>query len=381
MNLKLTEEQKLIQKTVREFCETEIKPIAGELEKSGEFPFDIIKKAGAINLLGMTVEQEHGGSGMDRISYVIALEELAKVNGGIALTLEAHNSLGVAHIYENGNDAQRERYFPGLVAGDQMAAWALTEHNAGSDASGTQTTAVLEGDEWVLNGTKTFITNARYADVVVVMAATDRSKGAKGISAFIVEKDTPGYTLGTDEDKLGLKTSVTSELFFDDCRIPKENIIGQEGNGFIGAMKILDRGRTAVGALAVGLAQAAVDESVKYAKEREQFGRPIGKFQAIQWLLAEMATKTEAARGLVQHAAFLEDAGRKFTTEASYAKLFAAQTGMWVTTQAIQIHGGYGYTKDYPVERFFRDVKLMEIGEGTNEVQRMVIARNILKTR
>lgn len=379
MRFDLTKEQRLIRRTVREFVEKEIKPRASELEEMATFPFDIIRKAGELSLLGMTVPREYGGAGMDRISYCLALEELARGNASIALTLEAHNSLGMAHIYEKGNEEQRRTYVPSLARGEKISAWALTEPNAGSDASATETTAVRDGDEWVINGNKVFITNGRIADVIVVMASTDRSKGARGISAFIVEKGTPGLSYGKDEDKLGLRNCVTTELFFDDCRVPAENIIGVEGEGFIGAMEILDRGRTAVGALAVGIARAALEESIKYAKEREQFGRAIAKFQAIQWMIADMATMIEAARLLVLRAAYLEDRGKRFTKEASMAKLFASEMGMWATTKAIQIHGGYGYTKDYPVERYFRDVKLMEIGEGTSEIQRLVISRELLR--
>ncbi|MCI0497429.1 MAG: acyl-CoA dehydrogenase family protein [Thermoplasmata archaeon] len=379
MRLELTREQELIRRTVKDFVDAEIIPFNDELETAGRFPREIIAKCGEIFLMGMTIPQEYGGSGMDRISYCLALEELARANVGIGLTIEAHNSLGVAHIYENGNEQQRRKYVPKLASGEHLSAWGLTEPSAGSDAAGGKTFAQRDGDEWVIDGSKVFITNGSEADIFVIMAMTDRTKGAHGISAFIVEKGTPGLELGKDEDKLGLRTSVTSELFFTDMRIPAENIIGREGNGFVGAMKILDRGRTAVGALSVGVARAALEESIRYSGEREQFGRPISKFQAIQWKIAEMATKIEAARALTHHAAQLEDLNRPFTVEASMAKLYASEMAMWACTEAIQVHGGYGYTRDYPVERFFRDAKLMQIGEGTSEVQRMVIAREILK--
>jgi len=379
MRLEFNKEQELIRRTVKDFVDTEIIPNAAELMETARFPLDIMKKAGDISLMGMTIPQEYGGSGMDRVSYCLALEELARGNAGIGLTIEAHNSLAVAHIYENGSEKQREKYVPKLASGEHLGAWALTEPGAGSDAAATKTTAVKDGDEYIINGSKTFITNASESAIMVIMAMTDTSAGAKGISAFIVERGTPGLEFGKDEDKLGLRNSVTSELFFTNMRVPEENRIGPEGTGFIGAMMILDRGRTAVGALSVGCARAALEDSTKYSLEREQFGRPIAKFQAIQWKLAEMATKIEAARSLTLHAAQLEDLGRPFTMEASMAKLYASEIAMWATTEGIQIHGGYGYTKDYSAERYFRDAKLMQIGEGTSEVQRLVIARELLK--
>lgn len=377
MDFGLTPEQEMIRRMVREFAEKDIKPISAEIDRDGRFPWETIKKAGKLGLMGMTVPKEYGGSGIDRISYMIALEEIARVCGSHGLTMEAHNSLGIGHIYHQGTEEQRRKYLPRLCSGEAIAAWALTEPGAGSDAASIQTTAVLDGDEWVINGTKHFITSGHIAEVIVVMAKTDKTKGAKGISAFIVEKDTPGLKYGVEEDKLGLRGTVTSELIFEDCRIPKENLLGKVGEGFIGAMTILDRGRTAVGALAVGIAQGALDEALEYAKQREQFGRPIGRFQAIQWMLADMATEIDAARLLVYRAAWMEEQGIRFSKEASMAKLFASEMAMRATRKAIQIFGGYGYTKEYPVERFYRDVKLMEIGEGTSEVQRMIIARHL----
>ncbi len=377
MDFELTEEQKAFKSMVREFVEKELKPKASEIDKEGEFPWDIIKKMGKLGLMGMTVPQEYGGAGIDRVSYMLALEEIARVCGSTAITVEAHNSLGVGHIYEKGTEEQRRKYLPMLTSGEHIAAWALTEPNAGSDAASIQTTAILEGDEWVINGTKHFITSGSIASVVVVMAKTDKSKGAKGISAFIVEKGTPGLKYGVEEDKLGLRGSVTAELIFEDCRVPKENLLGELNMGFIGAMNILDRGRTAIGAMSVGIAQGALEQSIAYAKQREQFGKPIAKFQAIQWMIADMATEIEAARLLVMRAAYLEDKGERFTREAAMAKLFASEMATRAARKAIQIHGGYGYMKDLPLERFFRDVKLCEIGEGTSEVQRMVIARQL----
>ena len=377
MDFSLTEEQKVFQKTVREFCEKELKPIAAKIDREEYFPKELYRKMGKLGLLGMTVPKEYGGAGIDRISYMIALEEISRVCGSTGLTVEAHNSLGVGHIYEMGTEEQRRKYLPKLTSGEELAAWALTEPNAGSDAASIQTTAVLDGDEWVINGTKHFITNGDLAWTVVVMAKTDKTKGARGISAFIVERGTPGFKAGQLEDKLGLRGSHTAELIFEDCRIPKENLLGKEGEGFIGAMKILDRGRTAIGAMSVGIARAAFEESLAYAKQRQQFGKPIGKFQAIRWMLADMATEIDAARLLVYRAAYMEDQNQRFTKEAAMAKLFASEIAMRATVKAIQIFGGYGYLKEYPVERFYRDVKLCQIGEGTSEVQRIVISRQL----
>ena len=377
MDFSLSDEQKLFQKTIREFCNKELKPLAEKIDKEEYFPWELYKKMGQMGLMGMTVPQKYGGAGIDRVSYMIALEEISRVCGSTGITVEAHNSLGIGHIYEKGSEKQRKKYLPDLTNGKGIAAWALTEPNAGSDAAGGQSTAVLDGSEWVINGTKQFITSGDIAEVTIVMAMTDKSKGAKGISAFIVEKDTPGFKIGQLEDKLGLRGSRTAELIFEDCRIPKENLLGEIGMGFIGAMNILDRGRSAIGAMSVGIARGALEESIEYAKQREQFGRPIGKTQAIQWKIAEMATEIDAARLLVYRAAYLEDQEERFTKEASMAKMFASEIAMRATNNAIQIFGGYGYTRDYPLERYFRDVKLCMIGEGTSEVQRMVIAKQL----
>jgi len=377
LDFSLSDEQKLFQKTIREFCEREIKPIADKIDKEEYSSEDLYKKMGQMGLMGMTVPQKYGGAGIDRISYMIALEEISRVSGSVGLTVEAHNSLGIGHIYEHGTEEQRKKYLPKLCSGQGFAAWALTEPNAGSDAAAAQTTAVLDKDEWVINGAKQFITSGDIADVVVVMAMTDKSKGAKGISAIIVEKDTPGFKVGQLEDKLGLRGSHTAQLFFEDCRVPKENLLGEKGMGFIGAMNILDRGRTAIGAMSVGIARAALEDAIEYAKQRQQFGRPISKFQAIQWMITDMATEIDAARLLVYRAAYMEDQNIRFTKEASMAKLFASEMAMRATRKAIQIFGGYGYTTEYPVERYFRDIKLCEIGEGTSEVQRLVISRQL----
>jgi len=377
MNFELNNKQKQFKKTIHEFVEQELKPLASKIENEGYFPVELYRKIGEMGLLGMTIPKKYGGAGIDRISYMIALEEISRVSASTGITVEAHNSLGVGHIYEKGTEAQRKRYLPRLVSGEALAAWALTEPNAGSDAASIQTTAVLERDQWVINGTKHFITSGDKAEVIVVMAKTDKNLGAKGISAFIVERNTPGLNIGQLEDKLGLRGSSTAELVFNNCRIPKENLLGELNKGFIGAMDILDRGRTAVGAMAVGIAQAALDYSLEYAKQRVQFGKPIGKNQAIQWMIADMATQIDAARLLVYRAAYLEDKGLPFTMEASMAKLYASEIAMNATRNAIQIYGGYGYMRDLPLERFYRDVKLCQIGEGTSEVQRMIIAKKL----
>jgi len=377
MDFELNEKQKLFKETVQKFSEKEIKPIAGKIDKEEYFPEELFKKMGKIGLMGMTVPQKYGGSGIDRISYMIALEEISRFCGSTGITVEAHNSLGIGHIYEQGSEEQRKKYLPKLCSGKGFAAWALTEANSGSDAAAAKTTAVLEKDEWVINGTKQFITTGDKADVVIVMAKTDKEKGAKGISAVIVEKDTKGFIVGQLEDKLGLRGSHTAELIFEDCRVPKDNLLGEKNLGFIGAMNILDRGRTAVGSMAVGIARGALEDSVEYAKQREQFGKPIGKNQAIQWMIADMATEIDAARLLVYRAAFLEDQNVNFTKEASMAKLFASEIAMRATRMAIQIFGGIGFMRENPLERYFRDVKLCEIGEGTSEVQRMVISRKL----
>ena len=377
MKFELTDEQKLFKKTVRTFAEKELKPLASKIDKEEYFSWDLYKKMGKMGLMSMTIPKKYGGAGIDRICYMIALEEISRVCGSTGITVEAHNSLGVGHIYEKGTEAQRKKYLPKLVNGNAIAAWALTEPNAGSDAASLQTTAVYDGDSWVLNGTKQFITSGDKAEVVTVMAKTDKTLGAKGISAFIVEKDTPGFKVGQLEDKLGLRGSSTAELIFENCRTPKENLLGEKGMGFIGAMTILDRGRTAIGAMSVGIAQGALDASLEYAKQRIQFGKPIGKNQAIQWMIADMATQIDAARLLVYRAAFLEDKGLPFSKEASMAKLFASEIAMKATRDAMQIHGGNGYMRDLPLERFYRDVKLCQIGEGTSEVQRMIIAKQL----
>jgi butyryl-CoA dehydrogenase len=367
----------MFQKTIREFCEKELKPITSKIDREEYFPFELYKKMGKMGLMGMTIPKKYGGAGIDKICYMIALEEISRLCGSTGLTVEAHNTLGVGFLYEKGIEDQRTKYLPRLTSGEAFAALAITEPNAGSDVGGIQTTAVVDSNEWILNGTKQFITSGDIAEVTIVMAKTDKTKGTKGISAFIVEKDTPGFKVGQLEDKLGLRGSRTAELIFEDCRIPKENILGEKDKGFYGVMDTLDRGRTAVGAMSVGIARGALEDSIAYAKQREQFGRPISKLQAIQFMISDMATEIDAARLLVYHAAYLEDNNMPFSKEAAMAKLFASEIAMRATRNAIQIHGGYGYMRERPLERYFRDIKLCQIGEGTSEVQRIVIAKQL----
>jgi len=377
MNFELNEEQKMIRKMVRDFAENEIAPIAQETDKSEQFPWEIIRKMGKLGLMGLPFSEEYGGAGADTVSYAIAMEEISRVCGSTALTLAAHISLCTFPIYQFGSEEQKRKYVPRLASGEWIGAFGLTEPGAGSDAGGTKTQAVLDGDEWVINGQMCFITNGSIADVVVLTAVTDPEKGTRGISSFIVEKGTPGFRPGRDEDKMGLKGAITSELFFEDCRIPKENILGTPGEGFKQALITLDGGRISIGAMALGLGRAALEASIAYAKERHQFGRPIAEFQAIQWMIADAATELDAARLLIYQAAYLEDQGKRFTKEAAMAKLSASEAAERACFNAIQIHGGYGYIKDYPVERYYRDARITEIYEGTSEMQRLVIARKL----
>ncbi|MCK4365719.1 MAG: acyl-CoA dehydrogenase family protein [Thermoplasmatales archaeon] len=377
MDFNLTSEQQMFQKIIREFCEKELKPIAAKIDQEEYFPFELYKKMGKMGMMGMTVPQKYGGAGIDKVSYMIALEEISRFCGSTGLTVEAHNTLGCGYIYESGSEEQRKNYLPHYTTGEKFVALAITESNAGSDVAGLQTTAVLDKDEWVINGTKQFITTGDIAGVTIVMAKTEKDKGAKGISAILVEKDTKGFKVGQLEDKLGVRGSRTAELIFEDCRVPKENLLGEKNKGFYGVMDTLDRGRTAVGAMAVGIARGALEESLEYANQRQQFGRPIGKFQAIRFMVADMATDIDAARLLVHRAAFLEDNKLPYIKEAAMAKLFASEIAMRATNKAIQIFGGYGYIREYPVERYFRDVKLCQIGEGTSEVQRIVISKRL----
>ena len=374
----LNEEQEQMRHAIREFAAKEIAPHLSAWDEKNEFPLETVKKLGAMGLLGVLIPAEYGGAGLGYVDYVLAVEELSAVDGSIGLTVAAHNSLGTNHIFVAGNEEQKRKYVPRLASGEWLAAWALTEPGSGSDASNARTRAEKRGDRYVLNGNKTFITNGHYADATVVIAVTDKSRGTHGLSAFVVEKGTKGFRPGKKEKKLGLCASDTSELIFEDCEIPAENLLGFEGEGFIDAMRVLDGGRISIAALAIGMARGALDAAVKYVKQRRQFGKAIAEFQGIQWKLADMATDLDAARLLTLRAAVLKDAGRKTTRESSMAKLFAGEAAVKICDEAVQLFGGYGFIKDYPVEKFYRDVKLCTIGEGTSEIQRMVISREVL---
>ncbi|MDQ0287717.1 alkylation response protein AidB-like acyl-CoA dehydrogenase [Desulfofundulus luciae] len=375
MDFDLTRDQQLIREVVRDFAQKEILPRAKEIDRSGQFPLDIIKKLAQMDLMGLPFPEEYGGAGGDYVSYCLALEEITRACASTGLTYEAHISLGCMPIYLFGTPEQKEKYLAPLCRGECLGAFGLTEPNAGSDAGRTQTTAVLQGDEWVINGSKCFITNASYARFVTITAVTDRTKGKKGISAFIVPTDAPGLTIKAGYEKLGMSGSNTTELFFDNVRIPKENLLGQLNQGFKHFLQVLDGGRIAIGAMAVGIAQACLDAALIYAQQRIQFGQSISKFQAISFKLADMATNIEVARNMYLKAAWLRDQGRPCTKEAAMIKVFASEMATRAALDAIQIHGGYGYMKEFPVERHLRDAKLLEIGEGTSEIQRLVIAR------
>lgn len=379
MNFSLSKTEILFQQMIREFAEKEVKPLAAEVDEQERFPMETVEKMAKIGLMGIPIPVEYGGAGGTNSLYTMAVEELSRVCGTTGVILSAHMSLCVAPIYEFGNEEQRKKYLPKLCSGEWIGAFGLTEPNAGTDASSQQTTAVLEGDNYILNGSKIFITNAFYANVYIVMAMTDKSQGTRGISAFIVEKDFPGFSIGKKEKKLGIRGSATCELIFENCIVPKENLLGKIGGGFGVAMKTLDGGRIGIAAQALGIAQGAMDETVKYVGERKQFGKSISKFQNTQFQLADLDTKVQASRLLVYKAAYKKDEGLPYSVDAAYAKLYASETAMEVTTKAVQFHGGYGYTREYPVERMMRDAKITEIYEGTSEVQRMVIAANLLK--
>jgi butyryl-CoA dehydrogenase len=379
MNFELTENQKMIRDMVRGFAEREIAPVAAELDQKEEYPKEILKKMAQLGLLGIIVPPQYGGAGADTVSYALVVEEISKKCASTGVVTSVHNSLASWPIMKFGTDEQKEKYLPILSKGEKIGAFAATEPNAGSDLGALESTAVLEGDEYVLNGTKTFITSGSEAGVIIVFASTDKSAGSKGLSAFIVENDMQGFKVGSIFEKMGINASCTAELIFEDMRVPKENLLGTEGEGFKIALMTLDGGRIGIGAQAVGIAQAALDESIEYAKQREQFGRPISKFQAIQWMIADMATRIDASRLLVLNAAYTKDQGKRFSKEAAMAKLFAAETAVDAALKAVQIHGGYGYTKEYVVERLFRDAKITEIYEGTSEIQRLVIAGSLLK--
>jgi alkylation response protein AidB-like acyl-CoA dehydrogenase len=379
MNFDLTENQKMIQDTIRKFAKEELEPKSADYDKSGEFPTENLKKLAELGILGMVVPEQYGGAGFDFVSLAIAVEEISRACASTGVITAVHNSLVSYPILNWGNEEQKKKYLPKMVTGEKLGAFALTEPNAGSDPGSLEMTAKLEGNHYLLNGTKRFITNGGKADVFVVIANTDKSKGSKGISAFIVDRNSPGFSVGKHEDLMGLRATDNCELIFEDCKVPKENLLGQEGQGFKLALSLLDVSRIDIGAQAVGIAQAALDKSIIYSKERKQFGRAIAEFELIQAKLAEMAMKIQAARLLTYNAAFQKDKGiGRFSQESSMAKLYAATIAVEVTREAVQIFGGYGYSKDYAVERYYRDAKCMEIYEGTSEIQKIVIARNLL---
>jgi alkylation response protein AidB-like acyl-CoA dehydrogenase len=374
----LTDEQEQLRKEIRDFAAREIAPNVMRWDEASEFPVEVVQKLGEMGLMGVIFPVELGGSGLGYVDYALAVEELSAVDGSIGIIVASHNSLCTNHIFVAGNEEQKRKYIPRLASGKWLGAWGLTEPGSGSDAGSARTTAVRKGDRWVLNGNKTFITNGHYADVSVIIAVTDKSLGSRGFSAFVVEKGTAGFRPGKKENKLGLRASDTSELIFEDCEIPGENLLGKEGEGFIDSMRILDGGRISIAALSLGIGRGAFDAARRYVQQRHQFGKAISEFQGIQWKLADMATQLDAARLLTLRAAVMKDAGQKTTLESSMAKLMASEVAVKVCDEAVQLHGGYGFIKDYPVEKFYRDVKLCTIGEGTSEIQRLIIAREIL---
>lgn len=376
---KLSDEQQMIRDVARDFAQNEIKPVATKLDREERFPTDLVKKMGELGFMGIFIPDQYGGSGMDTLSYVLALEEICKACASTGVIMSVNNSLVCEPIYSFGTEEQKKKYLPLLAKGEKLGCFSLSEPDAGSDAGSIRTTAVRDGTHYVINGTKNWVTNGPESNVIVLFTSIDLSKKHRGITAFIVDKETPGIVVGKVEHKLGIKASGTSQLIFENCRVPIENRLGEEGGGFKIAMQTLDGGRIGIGTQAVGIAQAALEQSVRYSQERESFGKQISKFQAIQFIIADMAIRIEAARLLVWQAAIMKDSKMKFTKESAIAKVFASETAMWVTTKAIQIHGGYGYTTDYPVERHFRDAKITEIYEGTSEIQRLVIADQVLK--
>ncbi len=379
MNFELTDEQLQIKNSIREFAESEIRPHALEWDEAQHFPVELRPKLAELGLLGIIFPEEYGGAGMGYVEYATIIEELGRVCGAVGLSVAAHNSLCSNHIYTFGNEAQKQKYLMPLAQGESFGAWGLTEAEAGSDASGTRTNAVKDGDGWIVNGSKNFITHAISCSTLVAVAVTDKTKGSRGISAFIFDKTMDGFRSDKKENKVGMRASETASVVFEDCKVPAENMLGVEGEGFKQAMKILDGGRISIAALSVGIAQGAYEAAVSYAKERKQFGQPIADFQAIQFKLADMATQIECARLLTLQAAALKDAGKPVTQKSAMAKLYASETAVRVSEESVQIHGGYGYTKDYPAEKYWRDSKLCTIGEGTSEIQRIVIAKNLLR--
>jgi alkylation response protein AidB-like acyl-CoA dehydrogenase len=379
LSFDLSEDQQLIQKSVRDFADRHIAPDVKERDAAKKFPHDLVKKLADQGLMGMVHPEKYNGGGADNVSYCLMIEEIARWDASLALTVASHTSLASGHIAIAGNHNQKEKYLSQLTTGEALGAWCLTEPGSGSDASGMKTTAVKKGDHWIINGSKIFITQGSVGDIYVVLAKTDPGKGTKGISGFIVERDSEGLQPGKKMEKLGMWSSDTVEVYFEDVKVPEENLLGEQGHGFVDTMKVLDGGRIGIGALSVGIAHGCLEEALKYSRERKQFDSPIGDFQSIENKLADMATQIDAARFLVHRAAWLKDQERSFTTEASMAKLFASELAVRAADQAVQIHGGYGYIKEYHVERFLRDAKLMTIGEGTSEIQRMIIARELKK--
>ena len=379
MNFSLTKEQELFQQMIRDFAENEVKSLAAEIDEQERFPIETVEKMAKIGIMGIPIPKQYGGAGGNNLMYSMAVEELSAVCGTTGVIVSAHTSLCAAPILEHGTEEQKQKYLPKLASGEWIGAFGLTEPNAGTDAAGQQTTAIEDGDNYIINGSKIFITNAEYAHVYVIFAMTDKSQGTRGITAFIIEKGTPGFSFGKKEKKMGIKGSATSELIFENCVLPKTNMLGKLSKGFGIAMKTLDGGRIGIAAQALGLAQGAINETVKYVKERKQFGRALSAFQNTQFQLADMSTKTEASRMLVRKAAYKKDNKIAYSVDAAMAKLYAAETAMEVTNKAVQLHGGYGYTREYPVERMMRDAKITEIYEGTSEVQKMVISANMLK--
>ena len=379
MDFNYSEELLEIKRIAREFAENEIRPHVMEWDEKQIFPLETLRHLADLGFMGVLIPVEYGGAGLGYMEYVTVVEELSRVDGSIGISVAAHNSLCTAHIFEFGTEEQRRRFVVPLAKGEKIGAWSLTEPEAGSDAGGTQTTARLDGDHWILNGQKTFTTHGTYGDICVAMAVTDKAEGHHGISAFILEKGMPGFFPGKKENKLGLRASDTSTIIFEDCRVPKENLLGQLGEGFIDSLKVLDGGRISIAALGIGMAQGAYEAALNYSKQRKQFGKAISEFQAIQFKLADMATEIESARLLMHRAAWMKDQGMQTTAQSSMAKLYSGEVAVRVANECVQIHGGYGYIKEYPAEKFYRDVKLCTIGEGTSEIQRLVIAREILK--
>ncbi|MBA3600726.1 MAG: acyl-CoA dehydrogenase family protein [Acidobacteria bacterium] len=379
MNFELTEEQQQIKSSVREFAESEILPNVMEWDETQHFPIELRPKLAELGLLGVIFPEEYGGAGLGYVEYATIIEEIARVDGSVGLSVAAHNSLCSNHIYQFGSEEQKQKYLIPLANGESFGAWGLTEAQAGSDASGTRTNAIRSNGGWLVNGSKNFITHAIVCNTLVAVAVTDRAKGNRGISAFVFDKSMDGFRSDKKENKLGMRASETASVVFEDCCVPEENLLGNEGEGFLQCMQILDGGRISIAALSVGIAQGAFEAAVRYSKERQQFGQPIAEFQAIQFKLADMATQIEAARLLTMQAALMKDAGKKLTKQSAMAKLYASEVAVRVAEESIQIHGGYGYTKDYPAEKYWRDSKLCTIGEGTSEIQRLVIAKQLLK--